>query len=228
MSSKKPAHPAPPAPRLYLATLPVGDAAALSRQLEELLAATDIAAVLVRLGQTDDRGNINRVKALAANIQNTGAALLLEGHVELVARAGADGAHVIGIDPMHDALEQLKPERIVGVGGLHSRHDSMVAGEAGADYLLFGEVDADGHRPSTEAIAERLEWWAELFEPPCVGYAQTADEAELFASVGADFIMVDDAIWLDGRGPKAALMDVVERLQQGHAANVKKLAEKHG
>jgi thiamine-phosphate pyrophosphorylase len=226
MSSKKPP-PAPPAPRLYLATQPVTDAASLAPQLEELLAAADIAAVLVRLAQTDDRANINRVKALAATIQNAGAALLLQGHVELVARAGADGAHVSGIEPMNDALEQLKPERIVGVGGLHSRHDSMLAGEAGADYLLFGEVDADGYRPSTEAIAERLEWWAEVFEPPCVGYAQTADEAELFASVGADFIMVGDAVWLDARGPRAALMDVVERLQQGHAANVKKAAAKH-
>jgi thiamine-phosphate pyrophosphorylase len=226
MSSKKPP-PSPPAPRLYLATQPVTDAALLAPLLEELLAAADIAAVLVRLAETDDRANINRVKALAANIQNAGAALLLEGHVEMVARAGADGAHVSGIGPMNDALEQLKPERIVGVGGLHSRHDSMLAGEAGADYLLFGEVDADGYRPSTEAIAERLEWWAEVFEPPCVGYAQTADEAELFASVGADFIMVSDAVWLDARGPKAALMDVVERLQQGHAANVKKAAAKH-
>jgi thiamine-phosphate pyrophosphorylase len=227
MPSKKPP-PAPPAPRLYLATQPVEDAAAVAPLLEELLAVADIAAVLVRLAETDDRSKINRVKALAAGIQKLGAALLLEGHVELVARAGADGTHADGIGPMNDALEQLKPDRIVGVGGLHSRHDSMVAGEAGADYLLFGEVDTDGRRPSTEAIAERLEWWAELFESPCVGYAQTADEAELFASVGADFIMVGDAIWLDGRGPKIALLDVVERLQQGHAANLKKIAAKHG
>src|SRR5262245_39664732 len=130
MPSKKPP-PAPPAPRLYLATQPVTDAAALAPQLEELLAAADIAAVLVRLADADERGNINRVKALAASIQKTGAALLLEGHVAQVARAGADGAHVSGIGPMNDALEQLKPERIVGVGGLHSRHDSMLAGEAG-------------------------------------------------------------------------------------------------
>ena len=45
------------------------------------------------------------------------------------------------------------------------------ADEAGADYVLFGEPDARGQRPSIEAIAERLQWWAELFEPPCVGYA---------------------------------------------------------
>ena len=165
MPSNKPP-PAPPAPRLYLATQPVEDAAALAPLLDELLAVADVAAVLVRLAEADDRSKINRVKALAASIQKPGAALLLDGHVELVARAGADGTHVNGIEPMHDALEQLKPDRIVGVGGLHSRHNSMVAGEAGADYLLFGEVDTDGRRPSTEAIAERLEWWAELFEIP--------------------------------------------------------------
>jgi thiamine-phosphate pyrophosphorylase len=225
-SNKQP--PAPPAPRLYLATPQVENVSALAPVLAELLATADVAAVLVRLAPGDERSNINRVKALAATIQDAGAALLLDGHLEIVARAGADGAHVSGIEPMHAALEQLKPERIVGVGGLHSRHDSMGAGEAGADYLLFGEVDADGHRPSTEAIVERLEWWAEVFETPCVGYAQTADEAELFAAAGAEFIMVDDTVWSDTRGPQAALADVVKRLEQGHAAHLRKAAAKHG
>ena len=223
MSSKK-QPPPPPAPRLYLAAPQAVDATVLAK----LLAAADIAAVLVRLPDTDERGKINRAKALVATIQNAGAALLLDGHVELVARAGADGAHVNGVESMQTALEQLKPERIVGVGSLHSRHDSMVAGEAGADYLLFGEVDVDGHRPSTEAIAERLEWWAEVFEPPCVGYAQTADEAEVFAAAGAEFIMIDDAVWSDARGPQVALADVVKRIEQGHAAHLKAVAAKHG
>ena len=226
MPSQKPP-PAPPAPRLYLATPKVTDASALAPVLAVLLADADVAAVLVRLADGDDRGNINRIKALAPTIQNPGAALLLDGHLELVARAGADGAHV-GIEQMTDALEQMKPDRIVGVGGLQSRHDSMLAGEAGADYLLFGEVDAEGHRPSTEAIAERLEWWAEVFESPCVGYAQTLDEAELFAATGADFIMLDDLLWSDARGPQAALADVVKRIGQGYAANLKKAAAKHG
>jgi thiamine-phosphate pyrophosphorylase len=227
MSSKKPPA-APPAPRLYLATPKVVDATALAQTLAGLLASADVAAVLVQLADGDERGKINRIKALAATIQNAGAALLLDGHVELVARSGADGAHVSGVELMNDALEQLKPDRIVGVGGLHSRHDSMLAGEAGADYLLFGEPDADGHRPSTEAIAERLEWWADLFELPCVGYAQTPDEAELFAAAGADFVMLGDAVWSQPQGPEAALADVVKRVAQGHAANLKKAAARHG
>jgi len=77
-----------------------------------------------------------RVKALAPAVQGSGAALLLDGHVELVARGGADGAHLTGIEAMQDALPSLKPDRIAGVGGLATRHDSMAVGEAGADYVV--------------------------------------------------------------------------------------------
>ena len=119
---------------------------------------------------------ISRIKALAPAVQDAGAALLLDGHVELVARAGADGAHLTGIAAFEEALPSLKPDRIAGVGGLATRHDSMTAGELGADYVLFGEPDAQGQRPSIEAIADRLQWWDELFEPPRVGFAASREE----------------------------------------------------
>jgi thiamine-phosphate pyrophosphorylase len=215
-----------PAPRLYLATSIVEDRSPLIASLPSLLAGADVAAVLLRLAPADDRTLINRIKALAPVIQDSGAALLLDGHVELVARAGADGAHLNGIEVLGEALPSLRPDRIAGVGGLTTRHDSMAAGEAGADYLLFGEPDANGERPSVEAIAERLQWWAELFEPPCVGFAASREEAREFTSAGADFILVGDFIWNDPRGAAAALMDAEQAIRQAHAAtSVKAKAE---
>ena len=207
-----------PLPRLYLATPELDDPSPLVASLPGLLAATDVAAVLLRLRETDQRTMIARIKALAPPVQDGGAALLLDGHVELVARAGADGAHLTGIAAMEDALPTLKPDRIAGVGGLATRHDSMAAGEHGADYVLFGEPDALGQRPSTEAIVERLQWWAELFEPPCVGFAVSCEEAAGFAGAGADFVLVGDFIWADPRGAVAALVDVEQAIRQAHAA----------
>jgi len=207
-----------PVPRLYLATPVVDDPALLMANLPGLLAAADVAAVLLRLKPTDQRTMISRVKTLAPVIQDGGAALLLDGHVELVARAGADGAHLTGIEAMEDAMPTLKPDRIAGVGGLATRHDSMAAGEAGADYVLFGEPDAKGQRPSVEAIAERLQWWAELFEPLFVGFAASREEAHEFAAAGADFVLVGDFIWNDKRGGKAALMEAEQTIRQAQAA----------
>jgi thiamine-phosphate pyrophosphorylase len=207
-----------PAPRLYLATPEIDDPSQLVSQLPDLLAAADVAAVLVRLKETDQRSMISRLKALAPVVQNAGAALLVDGHVELVARAGADGAHISGIAALEEALPSLKPDRIAGIGGLATRHDSMAAGELGADYVLFGEPDAKGERPSTEAIAERLQWWDELFEPPCVGFATSIAEASEFAAAGADFVLVGDFIWADPRGAKAALIDASQAIAKAHQA----------
>lgn len=219
-SSRSPA-PARPAPRLYLATPALGDTAAFAASLPPLLAEFDIAALLLRLADADERTLTSRIKTLAGPVQAAGTALLVDGHANLVARAGADGAHVDGLREMEEA-SSLKPQRILGVGQLHTRHDAMLAGENGADYLLFGEPGSHGERPSPDAIFERLQWWAELFEPPCVGYAATLEEATLFAGSGADFIMVADFVWSDARGPKAALADaqaaIAERFKQALGA----------
>ncbi|SCB24300.1 thiamine-phosphate pyrophosphorylase [Bradyrhizobium yuanmingense] len=215
MSNKPP--PPRPAPRLYLATPVVDDTATLVAELPGLIASADVAAVLLRLKETDQRTMTSRVKALAPPVQKAGAALLVDGHPDIVARGGADGAHLPGIAALKEALPSLKPDRIAGVGGLTTRHHSMDAGEMGADYVLFGEPDAKGQRPSSQAIAERLDWWAELFEPPCVGFATTLDEAYDFAASGADFVLVGDFIWADPRGPKAALIEVDAAIKKAHA-----------
>ena len=216
-----------PAPRIYLATPEVDDPASLIAELPGLLSAADIAAVLLRLRPADQRTMISRIKALAPVIQKGGTALLIDGHVELVARGGADGAHLTSLTELEEALPTLKPDRIAGVGGLATRHDSMSAGEMGADYVLFGEPDAGGQRPSREAITERLQWWAELFEPPCVGFAASPEEAGTFVAAGADFVLVGDFVWADPRGASAALAEVDKTIQEAYAASTEAVKAAH-
>jgi thiamine-phosphate pyrophosphorylase len=200
------------APRLYLVTPQIEDAAAFAGTLEPALAAADIAAVLLRLAPAGESELIRRVKALAPVVQRSGAALVLDGHADIVARAGADGAHLTGINAVNDAIESLKPDRIVGAGGMNTRHDSMLAAEADADYVLFGEPDITGQRPNFGAIEDRVAWWAEVFQPPCVAYAANLEEVGALAAAGADFVAVGDCIWSDARGPAAAIADAAERL----------------
>ena len=210
-----------PRPRLYLATprdlvtpqiLP-----GLRTRLVQALAGADVAAVLLRLPATDERTQVNHVKALAPVVQGHGAALLLDGHPDLVARTGADGAHLTGIDAFADAIAALKPDRIAGRGGLETRHDAMLAAESGADYVMFGEPDTASRRPSFEAIIERVSWWAEVFETPCVGFAATLAEVEPLATAGADFVAVGDCVFGDARGPGVALADAARRLAVAEA-----------
>jgi len=210
-----------PAPRFSLITPPLGDPASFGRALAAALDAGDVATVLLRLADSDERTLVNRAKAIAAVVQPRDIALLVDGRADIAIRAGADGAHLTGIAALAAALGALKPDRIAGAGGLRSRHDAMLAAEAGADYAMFGEPDHSGgqggkgnqsNRPAFDTVLERIAWWAELFQLPCIGYAANLDEVGALAQAGADFVALGDWIWTDA--PAASVMAAIDRLAQ--------------
>lgn len=182
--------------RLVLFTPFEPDAASLPQALAAAFEAAAIDAVILRLPETDDRSRINLAKAVAPIVQGKGAALMLAGYPELVARAGADGAHVTGLEAVGPALEILRgQERMCGVGGLPARHDAMEAAELGTDYVMFGEPRADGSVPPLSGVIERAQWWAELFHVPCVAYAPSLDDVAALAATGAEFVALGDYVF---------------------------------
>jgi thiamine-phosphate pyrophosphorylase len=207
-------NPQRPRQRFYLVTPLLGDTVSFARDIGAALQAADVAAVLLRLEGSDERTLIDRIKTIAAVVQRRDIALLLDGNSELVARAGADGAHLTGIEALTAALGALKPDHIAGVGGLRSRHDAMLAAEAGADYVMFGEPDHRGSRAAFDTLQERLIWWAELLQLPCVGYAAGPDEVGPLAQTGADFVALGDWIWTHAPGPAAALAAAADCLAE--------------
>ena len=203
-----------PRPRLYLVTPAISDPALFAGALEHALGAIEIAAVLLRLADGGERALIERTKQIAAAVQPRDIALVVDNRPEIVARAGADGAHLSGVEKFAAALALLKPERIAGAGGLRSRHDAMLAGEAGADYVMFGEPDRNGRRPSFEELQERLTWWADLLEIPCVAYAAGKEEVAPLVRTGADFIALGDWIWSAPEGVAKAVAAAAARLDE--------------
>jgi thiamine-phosphate pyrophosphorylase len=200
-----------PLPRLYLLTPPV-EQPGVVMDVADAMASADVAAVLLRLADADERSLINLVKGIAPKVQHRDVALILADRDDIVARSGADGAHLGNVEMLREAVSRLKPKSIAGAGGLHTRHEAMEAAEAGADYVMFGEPDAAGRRPSFDAVIDRVEWWAEVFEIPCVAYAARLEDISTLAGAGADFVAVGEAVFDDPRGVRAALADAVARL----------------
>jgi thiamine-phosphate pyrophosphorylase len=199
--------------RFYLWTPPLAEAdfADFAVLLGEVLSAGDVACVLARLAPGAEGAAKKIIARLSEVAARAEAALLTDNDPRLAARAGADGAHIHGADEaLTDAIKSLKPERIVGVGLLRSRDDAMSAGESGVDYVMFGEPRADGFTPPAEQTLDRVAWWAEIFEPPCVGFAARLGDIAPLAAAGADFIALGDAIWRAERP--------VEALAQAQAA----------
>lgn len=147
---------------------------------------------------------------LAAPLQEICAAhdvaFIVNDSISLAKRLKADGVHLGQSDgSVKDARDRLGSDAQIGVTCHASRHLSMEAGEAGADYVAFGAFF-----PSTTKMTEHhaepdlLVWWQSLFELPCVaiGGITPANCAPL-AEAGADFLAVSGAVW---NGDEAAAM----------------------
>jgi thiamine-phosphate pyrophosphorylase len=203
-------------PRLYLITPLVAEAEAFAPALEAALGAGDVACVLLRFATPDEGSRKKIFRDLAPLVQQAGAAALVEGDAQLAARAGADGAHMVGTgEILEGALESLKPERIVGVGGLADKDQAMEAGELDVDYLMFGDLEPGGE--SAESVLERASWWAEIFNVPCIGVAHELTEVEALAKSGAEFVALGARFFADPRGPAAAVAEAQAALDRAEA-----------
>jgi thiamine-phosphate pyrophosphorylase len=194
--------PGAPGCQLLLISPPELDPARFEPQLAAALAGGGSAGFLLRLARPQD------VRAAALRLQPVCAgrvAFLLQDEVDLALELGADGVHSGAPGTVVAARAALGPERILGASCGASRHDAMVAGDAGADYIAFG----DPGRPPTAEVHELIAWWSELFVLPCLveGAASLADCAAL-ASAGADFVGVSALVWQDARGPAASVAEL--------------------
>jgi thiamine-phosphate pyrophosphorylase len=175
--------------RLYLV---VEAGAAAAERAAAALAVADIACLLIEPahGAPLDAGNARPLVALA---QENDIAVILAADTHLARTLKADGVHLPpSRDPAKayaDARHVLGQGFIVGAHAGKSRHDALVLGAAGADYIGFGIY---GITNIVGARARRLDlvsWWAAIFQVPCVAFdTATPEDAEQLASAGADFI----------------------------------------
>lgn len=155
-----------------------------AERLRAVLAAVPVAAVLVRAVR--DRA---AARELAGIAQQAGAAALVEGDARLAVDLGCDGVHLPWSEDVLEAYAAARSivgqARNVGAMAGTSRHDAMSLGEAGAEYIGFARAGG------ADVQAELVQWWAEVFEVPCVAFdVADAREAEQLARDGADFIGV--------------------------------------
>jgi len=202
------------APRLVLFAPPL-DAERAASLISAACESADIASIILRTGGKSDAEIVATVRRMLPVAVEKSAALLIEDRDDLAEDNKPDGVHFSNFPAQASQISPLKPHFIAGAAGLASRHDAMSAGESGADYVMFGEP-ASGSRPPFETILERVAWWAEIFNIPCVAFAASLDEMPALVKAGADFIALDDAAWSTEQ-PLATLKQAMAHLKAEHA-----------
>lgn len=156
---------------------------ALIKKLAQLFETADVSAMLLPKGTRNDYDYIDYVKAVGPTIQDTGCALILDNAPSIVKSVKADGVQIDGsFEDLKEAMQILRPDYIIGVGNLSSRHDAMVKGELDVDYVLFGDVEMSEH-----SAYETANWWAETFEIPSIYLTKDAKDQD-FSNLKSEFI----------------------------------------
>jgi thiamine-phosphate pyrophosphorylase len=204
--------------RLVLITPLAGSDPALAQRLADALSGGPVAAVILGVPVLEERSLVKLIKPFCPIAQEREAALLVSGSPDVVARSGADGVHVHDPRALAEALRQLRPQqRIVGAGGLRARHDAMEAAEAGCDYVMIGEPDAAGATPPFPAVLERTQWWAQVFQTPCVAYCQELAQVTALAETGCEFIALGEAVFSHAEGPAKAVATALAAIAAAHS-----------
>ncbi len=159
--------------------------------LSGLLGALEAACLLIRRGGLDADALRARIGVLRPLAQARGVAVVLEDEAALAAALGCDGVHLSDPAAYKAARQALGPDAIIGVACGDSRHDAMVAGENGADYVAFGALG-----PPQAADADLVAWWQAATTVPCVALgAESAEAAGTLARAGVDFLVLGPDLW---------------------------------
>ena len=193
------------ATRLVLVTPRDADPKIFPALLAEALGGGGVAAIIIAGAAGNETEKLAAILVEVA--QGAGAAALVADDTRLAGHAGADGVHIgTGFDDLRRAAASFRPKRIVGAGGLTSRHDAMQAGEIGVDYLFFGRLHGDTHDSPHPKALDLAEWWTEITEVPAVIMAgRSIDSVRDAAATGAEFVALHDAVWSHAGGPGEAM-----------------------
>ena len=198
------------APQIYLVTPPEVDAAFAGR-LASLLDAHPVACLRLALA-TRDVDRVTRAADLCREVAHRfDVPLVVSDHAALVAPLGLDGVHLSDPRPLRALRAEWGPDPIIGAFCGTSRHDGMLAGEAGADYVAFGPAGGPALGAAGLASRDLFAWWSEMIELPVVAEGGIDEEAARALAGVADFLALGEEVW-SAEDPAARLRTLAAAL----------------
>lgn len=182
-------------PQIYLITPPAFELEPFAVQLANVLDAHEVACVRLALASSDEDTIARTADTLREVTHARDIALVISEHLMLVQRLGLDGLHLNDARNVRAARKELGPDAIVGAFCGTSRHDGMNAGEAGADYVCFGPLQAGSLGDGSFAEPELFQWWSEMIEVPVVAEGGLTEDLARQLAPYTDFFGIGDEIW---------------------------------
>lgn len=171
----------------------------------EAVIAAGASCLQYRNKAADDVLRLEQAHALNEACRRHGLPLIINDHVELCARIGADGVHLGGGDgDVRAARDRLGPDAIIGASCYDSLGRARDAVADGASYIAFGAFHPSPTKPGARRADPSL-----LAESAVLGVPRVAiggilpTHAAALVAAGADLIAVISGVF-DADDPSSA------------------------
>ena len=206
----------------FYLTFPKELPAGIAKTFASVLERTEISCVLLR-HNSQKTSPVGDAKEIVGLCQRRGIPVVLEAPVLFeensakqcvtadIFEPGLDGLHLragAGCEAVvKTARQNLAARQILGVDVGSSRHNAMLAGQAGADYIGF----------SGDQLCDMVAWWTPLFQLPCVAFnVENLDLAQKLAKLGCDFVANAGSVWLTADDPVGYFEAFEDQLRDVH------------
>lgn len=136
---------------LYAITPDSDDTEGLARRVRSALAG-GARLIQYRNKSADGHTHLAQARALLSLCREFGVPLIINDHVDLALKIGADGVHLGSEDgSIPDARRMLGTEKILGVSCYNRLDLAQEAARCGADYVAFGSFFPSGVKPGAVA-----------------------------------------------------------------------------
>ena len=183
-------------PKLYIVSPAEFEIDTFAEQLKPILDTVEVSCFRLALS-TQDEKIIGKSADLVRHIcHSRDVAVVIENHFLLVQKYGLDGVHLSdGSRNVGKARKNLGKDTIIGAFCGSSKHDGLIAGEAGADYVSFGPLNKTTLRDGNIAHSDLFKWWSTMIEIPVL--AEGALDKKVIGELKnlTDFLAFGDELW---------------------------------
>ncbi len=183
-------------PQIYLITPPIFELSVFPTLLGQVMDRVEVACLRLSLASQNSETIARSADCLREIAHQRDLALIIDHHVGLVEKLGLDGVHLPdGPRGVRSTRQDLGAESIIGAFCGASKHDGMLSGEAGADYVSFGPVGTTDLGGGAKAEKDLFAWWSEMIELPVV--AEGALDQTMIETLApiTDFFAIGPEIW---------------------------------
>jgi thiamine-phosphate pyrophosphorylase len=185
-----------------------------SNLTSDALSGGDVASIIIPMGAMELGEYQDHVESITLIAQEKDVAVIIECDSQVMGRSGADGMFIpSGLEALKDAVARFSPKRLVGYGGIKTRHQTMEAAEFNPDFLFFGKVDGD-IRPEAHPKNMKLgSWCAQVMRISAIvmGGSKLESVVEV-AQSGAEFVALSLGVFSFPEGAGAAVAKANELL----------------